>query len=64
MPEKRNAFGPWQPWIAPALGLGLVVAGIAMVAGMASSYAPFVAVVVAGLVLLFAKWRMSRSPRP
>jgi hypothetical protein len=64
MPDKRNAFGPFQPWIAPALGLGLVIAGIAMVAGMAPSYAPFVAAAVAGLVLLFAKWRMSRSPRP
>jgi len=64
MHEKRNAFGPMQPWIAPALGLGLVIAGIAMIAGMASSDAPFVAAAVAGLVLGFGKWRMSRSPRP
>ena len=64
MPEKRNAFGPMQPWIAPALGLGLVIAGIAMIAGMTSSYAPFVATAVAGLVLAFGKWRIGRSPRP
>jgi hypothetical protein len=64
MPEKRDAFGPFRPWVAPALGLGLVVAGIAMVAGMATVYAPFCGAAVAALVLLFAKWRMSRSPRP
>jgi hypothetical protein len=64
MPEKRDAFGPLRPWVAPALGVGLVVAGVAMVAGMAALYAPFVGATVAALVLLFAKWRTSRSPRP
>jgi len=64
MPDRRNAFGPFQPWIAPALGGGLMIAGIAMVAGMAPKYAPFVAAAIAGLVLVFAKWRISRSPRP
>ncbi|HEY5202780.1 MAG TPA: hypothetical protein VIJ31_17925 [Acidothermaceae bacterium] len=64
MPEKRDAFGPVRPWVAPALGIGLVVAGIAMVAGMASLYAPFVGVAVAGVVLLFGYWRVSHKPRP
>jgi len=64
MPEKRDAFGPLRPWIAPALGVGLVIAGVALAAGMRSIYAPFVGAAVAGLVLLFAKWRTSRSTRP
>jgi hypothetical protein len=64
MPEKRDAFGPVRPWVAPALGVGLVVAGIAMAAGMASLYAPFVGVAVAGVVLLFGHWRVVRNSRP
>ncbi|HZV25492.1 MAG TPA: hypothetical protein VFG00_04295, partial [Acidothermaceae bacterium] len=64
MPQKRDAFGPVRPWVAPALGVGLVVAGIAMVAGMASLYAPIVGVAVAGVILLFGYWRVSRSSRP
>jgi hypothetical protein len=64
MSEKRDAFGPLRPWIAPALGVGLVIAGVAMAAGMASIYAPFVGAAVAGVVLLFGYWRASRSPRP
>jgi uncharacterized membrane protein YphA (DoxX/SURF4 family) len=63
MPEKREIFGPLRPWIAPALGAGLVVAGIAMVAGLASIWAPFVGGVVAIVVLIFGNWRMSRGPR-
>jgi hypothetical protein len=63
MPEKREIFGPLRPWIAPALGAGLVIAGIAMVAGLASIYAPFVGGVVAGVVLVFANWRIGRTPR-
>jgi hypothetical protein len=64
MPEKRDAFGPLRPWVAPALGVGLVIAGVALAAGMPSVYAPFVGAAVAGLVLLFGKWRAGRSPRP
>ena len=63
MPEKRDAFGPLRPWVAPALGVGLVVAGIAMAAGMASLYAPFLGALVAAVVLLFGKWKMSRGTR-
>lgn len=63
MAEKRDAFGPLRPWVAPALGIGLVVAGIALAAGMRSTYAPFVGAAVAALVLLFGKWRSSRSTR-
>jgi hypothetical protein len=64
MPEKRDAFGPVRPWVAPALGVGLVVAGIAMVAGMASLYAPFVGVAVAGVVILCGYWRAVHKSRP
>lgn len=52
MPEKRDAFGPLRPWVAPALGIGLIAAGIAMAAGMAKLYAPIVAAGGAAVVLL------------
>ena len=63
MPEKREIFGPLRPWIAPALGAGLMIAGIAMVAGLASIYAPFVGGLVAIVVLIYGNWRVTRSPR-
>jgi hypothetical protein len=55
MPEKRDAFGPLRPWVAPALGIGLVVAGIALAAGVAKVYAPLLAAGVAALVLLIRR---------
>ena len=64
MADKRDAFGPLRAWVAPALGVGLVVAGIAMVAGLRSIYAPFVGGLVAAIVLLFAWWRTGGSARP
>jgi hypothetical protein len=57
---KRDAFGPFRPWVAPALGLGLVIAGIAMAAGMSKVYAPLLAAGTAMVVLLFGKWWGSR----
>jgi hypothetical protein len=56
MPPKRDAFGSVRAWVAPGLGLGLVVAGIAMAAGMSKIYAPLVAAGSAAVVLLFGKW--------
>jgi hypothetical protein len=64
MPDKRDAFGPVRPWVAPALGAGLLVAGIAMAAGMKSLYAPFVGAAVAGVIVLFGYWRVSHKSRP
>jgi uncharacterized membrane protein YphA (DoxX/SURF4 family) len=64
MPEKRDAFGPVRPWVAPALGVGLVVAGIATVAGMAARYAPLVGGAIALVILLFGYWRVSHKSRP
>ena len=62
MPEKRDAFGPLRPWVAPALGIGLVVAGIAIAAGMAKVYAPLLGAGVAALVLLVAwLWGIRRG---
>jgi hypothetical protein len=60
MSEKRDAFGPVRGWVAPAFGLGLVAAGIAMAAGMAKIYAPLLAGGTALVVLLFGMWRVSR----
>jgi hypothetical protein len=64
MPEKRDAFGPIRPWVAPALGVGLVVAGIAMAAGMASLYAPLVGAAVAAVIVSFGYWRAVHKSRP
>jgi hypothetical protein len=65
MPEKRDAFGPLRPWVAPALGIGLVTAGIAMLAGMAKLYAPIVAAGAAAVVLLIGKlWGLRRGKQP
>jgi hypothetical protein len=60
MPNKRDAFGSVRAWVAPALGLGLVAAGIAMAAGMSKIYAPLLAAGAAAVVLLFGKWWDSR----
>jgi hypothetical protein len=60
MPNKRDAFGSVRAWVAPALGLGLVAAGIAMAAGMSKIYAPMLAGGAAAVVLLFGKWWDSR----
>jgi hypothetical protein len=65
MAEKRDAFGPLRPWVAPALGIGLVVAGIAIAAGMAKAYAPLVGAGVAALVLLVGwVWDIRRRAEP
>lgn len=63
MPDKREIFGPLRIWIAPAMGLGLMTAGIAMAAGMGTIYAPLFAGVVAVMVLSFGKWWSGRSTR-
>lgn len=60
MTNRRNVFGPLRAWVAPALGLGLVIGGLAMAAGMAKEYAPFVSGGAAMVVLLFGKWWDSR----
>lgn len=55
----RNA--PLRPWIAPALGAGMVFAGLAMALGMANAYGPIVAVAVAGVILSIGHWRTTRA---
>jgi membrane protein implicated in regulation of membrane protease activity len=55
-----NASNALRPWIAPALGLGLVVTGIALGLGLHNAWAPFVTVAVAAIVLLFGHWRISQ----
>lgn len=60
MAAGDNASSALRPWIAPALGLGLLVAGIALGLGLRSGWAPFVTVAVAAIVLLFGHLRSSQ----
>jgi hypothetical protein len=45
-----------RPWIAPALGAGLVLAGLAMALGLSSEFAPMLGAVVAAAVLCIPEW--------
>jgi Flp pilus assembly protein TadB len=61
--RKRSSLsGPLRPWIAPAFGAGLVVAGVAMALGMSSLYGPTLGVAVAMLVLGIGQWRIMHGP--
>jgi uncharacterized membrane protein YphA (DoxX/SURF4 family) len=48
---KKFAAMPLRPWIAPALGAGLLIAGLAMIAGLSSRYGPFVFIAVVTVIL-------------
>ncbi len=50
-----------RPWIAPALGAGLLLAGVAMALGLSAAYGPIVAAVVAAVILSVGHWRTSRA---
>ena len=60
MADRSNPFGALRPWVAPALGLGLVLTGLALGLGLSSAWAPFVTVGIAGVVLLIGQWRVSQ----
>ena len=60
MATRTNPFGALRRWVAPALGLGLVIAGLALALGLRSVWGPFVTVAIAGIVLLFGQWRVSQ----
>ena len=60
MADRANPFGALRPWVAPALGLGLVISGLALALGLRSVWGPFVTVAVAAIVLLFGQWRVSQ----
>lgn len=60
LPALPNG-GPLRPWIAPALGVGLIVAGVAMGLGMSTSYGPTLGVVVAAMILSVGHWRITRG---
>ena len=59
--DLNDRFGGVRLWIAPALGLGLVLAGLAVALGLPKAYAPIVAASVAAVVLTIGKWRKSRT---
>jgi hypothetical protein len=61
VPDLESSFGGVRRWVAPALGLGLVLAGLAMALGLPKIYAPMVAASVAAVVLTIGKWRKSRT---
>lgn len=62
-PSRSFRDTPLRPWIAPALGAGLLIAGVAMALGMASAYGPMVGAGVALIVLLIGHWRTTRAQR-
>lgn len=61
MPLQNFRDAPLRPWIAPALGAGLLLAGLAMVLGMSTVYGPIVAAAVALIILLIGHWRTTRA---
>jgi hypothetical protein len=61
VPERKGLFGELRAWVAPALGFGLVAAGLAMALGMTSSYAPPFAGAIAAVVLSIGRWRLKRG---
>jgi Flp pilus assembly protein TadB len=63
MPSQNFKNMPLRPWIAPALGAGLLLAGVAMAVGMSSAYGPLVAVAVAAVILLIGHRRTTRADR-
>jgi hypothetical protein len=63
--ERNGLFGELRAWVAPALGLGLVTAGLAMALGMTTIYAPLLAGGIAAVVLSIGRWRLKRGhPSP
>jgi hypothetical protein len=52
-----------QPWIAPALGAGLVIAGLAMALGLKAAYAPMLGAVIAAAVLCIPEWVLPARKR-
>jgi hypothetical protein len=54
---QKFAAMPLRPWIAPALGAGLLIAGLAMIAGMSSRYGPFVFIAVVAVILSVGHFR-------
>jgi hypothetical protein len=52
---------PLRPWIAPALGAGLLIGGIAMALGVSTTIGPIITVVVAGAILSIGHWRTTRA---
>jgi uncharacterized membrane protein YphA (DoxX/SURF4 family) len=58
---KNFANAPLRPWIAPALGAGLLLAGVAMALGVSSAYGPMIAAAIALVSLLIGHWRTSKT---
>jgi hypothetical protein len=52
-----------RPWVAPALGAGLVIAGLAMALGLKAAYAPMLGAVVAAAVLCIPEWILPARKR-
>ena len=57
MADRDRGFGGVRLWVAPALGVGLLVAGIGLALGLSSGFAPIITVGVAGVILSIGKWR-------
>jgi hypothetical protein len=63
MADRDRSFGGVRLWVAPAIGAGLVVAGIGLALGLSSGFAPVIAAGVAGVILSIGKWRETTLTR-
>lgn len=63
MAERNRWFGAVRLWVAPALGAGLVVAGIGVALGLGSVFAPLLAGGVALVILSIGWWRETTAAR-
>jgi hypothetical protein len=63
MSERDRKFGGVRLWVAPALGAGLLAAGVAVALGLRSVYAPLLAAAVAAVILSIGKWRETTLAR-
>ena len=63
MAERDRWFGGVRLWVAPALGAGLVVAGIGVALGLGTLFAPLLAGGVALVILSIGWWRETTLAR-
>jgi hypothetical protein len=63
--SRGNFYGELRLWVTPAMGAGLLGAGIAMGLGMRNVYAPMVAVAIIAAIMSVGQWRLKhRTDNP
>jgi len=63
--SQGNFYGELRLWVTPAMGAGLLGAGIAMGLGMRDIYAPLVGVTIITAIMSVGQWRLKhRRDKP